>query len=309
MPATDPADQSAARELESALRAAIERRERPPVELTWFLALPKRVRRSGKLLETAQAESRVLLEHVRADWTRSRQADREREERLERAKAIPRDLNCLRTPDPKAWNGLGRRKKRCRSFEAVGRAFASRQRVSESCSSPQAVQHLDAFPDVPVRPPTPPHLRVSLWNVPGLLGSALTKENYGLNTPESPPSASTPSTPVPAAPTPLPAPGYPHMLPPGELVVFGKEVDRDLAYILARGRQTWAPVSDRPFRDVAVDVVTVQEHSPGLLEYIARLLFPAGVSRYDHALDAMGLEVLVDLVRGWYEISAYGIEQ
>ncbi|KAG8711761.1 hypothetical protein FRC09_020414 [Ceratobasidium sp. 395] len=310
MPATDPADQSAARELESALRIAIERRERPRVELTWFLALPKRIRRSGKLLETALAESRVLLEHVRASWAKAMDVEREREARLTRAQTIPRNLESLRAPDPGAWSGLGRRKKRCRAFDAVGRAFATRQQIASPTAPVQAVQHLDAFPDTPARPPTPPHLRVSLWNVPGLLGSALARENYGLNTPDSPPSASTPPTPMPVhdpIPT-VPVPAYPHSLPPEELTVFGKLVDKDLAYILARGRHAWAPLSERPLRDVAVDVVTAHELEPGALEYVARLLFPAGVSRYDQALDATCLEVLVDLVRGWYEIATYGIQ-
>ncbi|KAG8725962.1 hypothetical protein FRC12_023843 [Ceratobasidium sp. 428] len=310
MPATDPADQSAARELESVLRIAVERRERPPVELSWFLALPKRIRRSGKLLETALAESRVLLECVRADWTRTQQADREREERLVRAKALPRDLDCLRAPDPQAWNGLGRRKKRCRVFDAVGRAFTTRQQIASPPVPVRAVQHLDTLPDVPARPPTPPNLRTNIWNIPGLLGSATLRENYGLNTPLSPPSVPTPSTPVPIPKpaTPIPAPAYPLSLPPGELTVLGTTVSRDLAYVLARGRHSWAPGSRQSFRDRALDVMTAQQVAPGALDHIIRLLYPAGVSRYDQALDAPCLEPLVDLVHGWYDICVYGVE-
>ncbi|KAG8794410.1 hypothetical protein FRC12_024648 [Ceratobasidium sp. 428] len=309
MPATDPADQCAARKLESALRSAIERRERPPVELAWFLALPKRIRRSGKLLETALAESRVLLECVLADWTRTQQADRQRVERLEQAKALPRDLDCLRAPDPKAWNGLGRRKKHCRTFEAVGRAFVSRQRVPEPIQVPQPIQLLDpVLSPVPARPPTPPGLCTTIWNIPRLLGSATLRENYGVNTPQSPPSVSTPSTPIPKPGAPNPAPAYPHSPLPGELTVLGKTVSKDLAYVLARGRHAWAPGSRQCLRDRALHVMTAQQVAPGALACVIRLLYQAGVSRHDLALDVAGSELLVDLVHGWYDVSVYGIE-
>ncbi|KAG8725722.1 hypothetical protein FRC10_007928, partial [Ceratobasidium sp. 414] len=82
MPAADPLDQQAARAIESSLREAVARRERPRVELDWLLALPKRIRRSGKLLETARAEAKVLLEHVRSAWAKAVNAEQEREERL-----------------------------------------------------------------------------------------------------------------------------------------------------------------------------------------------------------------------------------
>ncbi|KAG9077573.1 hypothetical protein FS749_010528 [Ceratobasidium sp. UAMH 11750] len=145
MPADDPVDQQATRALESSLREAVKRFERPPVELEWFTALPKRIRRSARLIEAAQNESRVLLEHIRAEWTKSRRAEREHEERLNRAKAIPRDLNCLRAPDPHAWNGLGRRKKRCRKDEAIGRAFTARQRaVTPAATTPGPVVDIHA---------------------------------------------------------------------------------------------------------------------------------------------------------------------
>ncbi|KAG9073862.1 hypothetical protein FRC06_011104, partial [Ceratobasidium sp. 370] len=102
MPAADPADQQAARAIESSLCEAVTRRERPPVELDWLLALPKRIRRSGKLLEAAQLESRVLLEHVRSAWTKAVSAELKQEARLARSRALPRDLECLRAPDPAA---------------------------------------------------------------------------------------------------------------------------------------------------------------------------------------------------------------
>jgi hypothetical protein len=129
MPAADPEDQQAARAIEASLREAVKQLERPPIELDWFMALPKRVRRSGKLLEAAQVEARVLLEHGRHTWAKERKAEVAREARLAELRAQPRDLGCLRSPGSPggAWQGIGRRKKRCRAFNAVGRAFNARK--------------------------------------------------------------------------------------------------------------------------------------------------------------------------------------
>ncbi|KAG9120236.1 hypothetical protein FRC07_004354 [Ceratobasidium sp. 392] len=138
MLADDPTDQAAARTLEASLRAAVARRERPPVELQWFLALPERTRRSGRLLEVAIAESLVLLERLREDWDRAREVEREREERLARAKAAPRDLECLHTPDGHPWHGVGRRKQRVRRFDSIGRTYTLRHARAHPTSTPQA---------------------------------------------------------------------------------------------------------------------------------------------------------------------------
>ncbi|QRW00968.1 hypothetical protein RhiJN_28986 [Ceratobasidium sp. AG-Ba] len=177
MPANDPADQQAARAFESSLRDAVDRLERPPVELRWFSALPKRVRRSLQLIEGAQTDAKVLLEHIRSEWTRTRQIELERGNRLAQARSQPRNIECLRAPDPAAWNGLGRRKKRCRAFEAVGKAYTTRQHVSKlapaaatSSVDVQAVE-LPGF-DAPTRPSTPPSLRDHVRNIPGLIERA-----------------------------------------------------------------------------------------------------------------------------------------
>ncbi|KAG8783298.1 hypothetical protein FRC12_019865 [Ceratobasidium sp. 428] len=77
MPTNDSADQQAAHLIESSLREAVERLERPPIELEWFLAMPTRIRRSAQLIEDAQAECRVLLEHVRAEWARAQKIARD----------------------------------------------------------------------------------------------------------------------------------------------------------------------------------------------------------------------------------------
>ncbi|QRV95022.1 hypothetical protein RhiJN_23040 [Ceratobasidium sp. AG-Ba] len=312
MPAADPADQQAARVIESTLRDAVQRSERPPIELVWFLALPKRIRRSGRLLEAAQAEAKVLVDRLRADWDRERQCEQEREARLTKAKAMPRDLECLRAPDPKAWNGLGRRKTRCRKFEGIGRLYTARQRAATSILPPQPVESLESESHLPpTRPPTPPGLRIAIYNTPELLSSVMTEENYGTNSP-APVAAPDPSSthvvpPVlPALAVDVPRPAYPYTLAPRELTVLGKDVDKDATYIIARGRHAWSPMADRTLRDVAIDVVCAQSLAPGALEYLADLLFPLGVSQYEQALPAAGLEILVEFVRGWYEICMDG---
>ncbi|QRV83169.1 hypothetical protein RhiJN_11185 [Ceratobasidium sp. AG-Ba] len=177
MPAANPADQQAARAIKSSLRDAVNRLEQPPIELKWFLALPKRVQRSAQLIEAAQSDSRVLLEHVRTEWIQTRRIEQERNERLAQARARPRDIECLQAPDPTAWNGLGRRKKRCRAFESVGRAYNARQQAfkREPVTQPRPIdlQAIDSAGfEAPTQPSTPPGLCTSVWNVPGLLDRA-----------------------------------------------------------------------------------------------------------------------------------------
>ncbi|KAG8700102.1 hypothetical protein FRC09_006174 [Ceratobasidium sp. 395] len=221
MPADDPADQNAARVSESSLRDTVNRLERPPIELEWFLALPKRVRRSAQLIRAAQTECQVLLEHVRSEWTRARNIERQREERLARTKCQPRDLECLRAPNPAAWNGLGRKKTRGRAFEAIGRAYTTRQQLAQPTAANDTApaarfassdNPADAFllhPSschVPKRPPTPPGLREAMYNVPRLLGQANGTDgcDYGCTTPRE-------LTPPPSPPPPVvvPPPDFP----------------------------------------------------------------------------------------------------
>ncbi|KAG8721812.1 hypothetical protein FRC08_009889, partial [Ceratobasidium sp. 394] len=53
MSAPNPADEQAARAIESSLREAVRLGERPQVELDWLLGLPGHVRESGKMLRVA----------------------------------------------------------------------------------------------------------------------------------------------------------------------------------------------------------------------------------------------------------------
>ncbi|KAG8683453.1 hypothetical protein FRC08_014276 [Ceratobasidium sp. 394] len=311
MPAVDPIDQKAARDIESSLREGVARRQRPQVELDWLLALPKRIRRSGKLLEAAQAEARVLLEHVRSAWTRATNAECEREERLARAKSQPRDLECLRAPDPAAWNGLGRRKRRCRAFDAVGRAYNIRHRPSDAIpgvpTSPTDVQCLHPLAFLaPNRPPTPPGLRLSMLNAPGLLSKANGPANpadYGLPSPNSPTPPASPPSPALPVPTLPPPPDFPCSPRPGEFTVRGHEIDPDMAYVVAQGRYAHSPRQGYSAQEAAVDIYFVEEQFPGALEYLAGLLFPRGVGQWDSMVVSAGLEPLVDFVHGWFDLS------
>ncbi|QRW09329.1 hypothetical protein RhiLY_08328 [Ceratobasidium sp. AG-Ba] len=302
MPAADSTDQQAARAIEASLRDAVNRLERPPVELEWFSGLPKRVRRSGQLVEAAFVEAKVLLNHIQADWTRARQIEWERKERLAKARAQPRDIDCLRAPDPMAWNGLGRRKKRCRAFEAVGKAYTTRQHISRLAPAAsqtrvevQAVES-PGF-DAPSRPSSPPGLRQFVRNIPGLMeraNSPADGRDYGWPSPVEPSLPSTPSS----TRSEVSAPAYPYSLTSRDLAVQGVEIDRDMAYVVARGRHGRMPCDHYMVQEAAVDIYLAEARVPGLLESVARALFPNGNMR-----DTSGLEAVLDLVHGWYLLS------
>ncbi|KAG8683432.1 hypothetical protein FRC09_016082 [Ceratobasidium sp. 395] len=315
MPANDPADQQAARIIESSLREAVERFERPPIELEWFLAMPKRIRRSAQLIEDAQAECRVLLEHVRSEWARTRRIEREREERLAHAKTTPRDLECLRAPDPAAWNGLGRKKKRGRAFEAIGRAYTTRRQLdphipvadTAPAARPASLDDpADAFllhPSschVPKRPPTPPGLREAMYNVPHLLGQANGTDDcdYGCPTPRKP-------TPPPSPPPRVPSPEFPRHATrqPGDFRVRELEIDPDLAYVVAQGRHARRAQPGYSAQRAAVDIYRAEKDFPGALDYLVKLLFPAGLGYYSDMARSSGMEPLVDFVHGWFDLA------
>ncbi|QRV77021.1 hypothetical protein RhiJN_05036 [Ceratobasidium sp. AG-Ba] len=315
MPAADPVDQEATRALELALRAAVQGRERSPVELRWFMALPKRIRRSGRLLDAAVAESLVLLEYVRADWERAQLAEREREQRLVRAKALPRDLECLRAPDPKAWNGLGRRKNCCRTFEAIGHAYTARQRSLPPSPTPErppivACLSVDVesppspsygMPDVPTRPPTPEGLREAAFSCVSLLASASGVNAYGHNTP----------CPMPTPPARIvrrpPSFVHPPCLEPqyeGETVINGRMVDYQLAYLVALGRWEACKWAQPPsLRQAAQDIIQAEVLQPGAISYLLDLFFPHGLDDWSSARP--NLLYLKDLVLGWYAVASF----
>ncbi|KAG8725306.1 hypothetical protein FRC09_002668 [Ceratobasidium sp. 395] len=314
MPVNNLADQQAAHVFESTLRIAVQRRERPPLELQWYDALPERVQSSGRLTEFAVVHSLVLLEHIRSAWGRTMDMERERETRLARAKALPRDLECLRAPDPNAWNGLGCKKKRSQAFEAVGRAYNTRRQLVPSSPATDTApatcpNHLEGTIDafllhpsschVPKRPATPPDLRESMYNIPGLVYTANVQAipaNYGFISPCSP-------SPPPSPPPRVPSPEFPRAPQPGEFWVRDREIDSDVAYIVAHGRHSHSPQAGYSAHKAALDVHRVEVNFPGALEYLAELLFPGGVGRWNEMADSFKMEPLVDFVHGWYDLS------
>ncbi|KAF8600458.1 hypothetical protein BDV93DRAFT_265858 [Ceratobasidium sp. AG-I] len=169
MPAADPLDQRAAREFKQTLRDLVSAGHASHSMLEWFSALPKRVRRSRRLIDDAwaalkaagikirqhDAHERALAEQVvvRAPsprdllslqgdanpWAEDEPVPRqtgniERERRLEVLRTQLRDLSCLRG-DGSAWSSVGRRKKRYRAFRAIGRTFLLHQTLSQASAT------------------------------------------------------------------------------------------------------------------------------------------------------------------------------
>ncbi|KAG9125852.1 hypothetical protein FRC07_005944 [Ceratobasidium sp. 392] len=305
MPGADPNDQLAARRLEAELRAAVTRQERPQIELDWFSALPKRIRRSGQLLTAAQAEAKVLLEHVRASWSQTRRSEQEREEQLVRAKALPRDIKCLCAPDPAAWNGLGRRKRRCRAFDAIGHAFTTRQRASAPLPPPPV-----PFSTRPTSVSTTPDLLLPAATSPqaaaNLVRKVRRKEPFASPSLSELHSPNPNYIPPPVTPAPVPSHTPPRLLPipypTGPISAFDREVNSHLAWLLARGRRRWNPGSALSLQEAAHSVVAADSYAPGLLGRLCKLLFPGGVQSHDKAVDPIGLEVILDLCAGWYDV-------
>ncbi|KAG8718859.1 hypothetical protein FRC08_004229 [Ceratobasidium sp. 394] len=304
MPAVDPEDQQATRAIETALWDAVNSHERPPIKLEWFMALPKCTRRSAELIVTAQAEAFVLLDHLRAAWTKARLAEQEWKEQLERARAQPRDLECLRAPDPVAWNGLGRRKKRCRSFEAVGRASNTRQRATSTIPptqpAPVDVQALhQSSVDVPTRPATPPGLREAAFSCVGLLASASGVNAYGHNSPYPMPPA--PPQIIHRPPSPVPPP-EPQLEYEGETIIDGQVVDCRLAYLMSMGRWEgckWrAPPTLRQSSQAILDMEALQL---GMLDWLMDVFFPHRLD--DWSLARTRLIYLKDFALGWYALA------
>ncbi|QRW10097.1 hypothetical protein RhiLY_09096 [Ceratobasidium sp. AG-Ba] len=273
MPATNPADQEAARAFESALRTAIKCQERSPVELRWFTALPKRIRRSRRLLEAAIAESLVLLDAQRLYH--------------ETSSVYVRQTRKLGT----ALGG------------AKIAAAPSKQPPVVACLSVDVNSPSSPLlaPDVPTRPPTPDGLREAAFSCIGLLASASGVNAYGHNTP----------CPMPIPPARIIRRPPSFVSPPqlqleyeGETVVNGQEVDSRLAYLVALGRWEsckWARVPS--LREAAENIIDAETLQLGALAYLTNLFFPQGLD--DWSLARPQLLYLRDLVLGWYAVAPF----
>lgn len=285
MPAQDPEDQAAARRYEQGLRASVARTGNM-WELEWFLSQPKRVRRSFKLIHAGLWEA-----------IEKRDEEEAKAKRLAALRAIPRDISCLHADGARPWNGLGRRKKRCRAFRAIGRAYMVHQRAAPS-PDPHPVPLLSVDTLVPsTRPATPDGLREVMYNCMGLISIANGPTNSGLNTPADPMPAPLP------VPAPCSPPSYPVSLQPKELCVYGHNIDPDYAFIVATGRHAMSPWQGS-LRDAAHDIRWAEDVAPGALGVLADLLFPGGVGKYDSESMLEPVDALLDFCSGWYELSS-----
>ncbi|KAG8704648.1 hypothetical protein FRC09_003410 [Ceratobasidium sp. 395] len=370
MPASDPLDQQAARAFEQDLRYYVMSGRAPQSKLDWFEALPKRIRRSRRLIdealgpveadairareELAQRRAEKFTRHLQVVAAQSQpqdssclqseaMADRQGKiqhtpptnpalldiehnpwgepsnpwaesltdahdsghvsvttaQRVEPRPVQMRDLSCLRG-DAKPWMGIGRRKKRCRAFHAIGQAYLLRRKL-DPLTVAAPVFTLEQEPEVPSRPDTPPDLREAVWR--------LDHSIYGLDGPSTPDIHSLASPEPESEPQPtLQRPLYPPTPPPieqipvqpGELNVYGHDVDPYFAYVVMRGRCAMAPQAAWSLRDAAVSIMTAEHIVPGVLTELASLLFPAGVHNFDSAVEPH--EAVMDFCRGWFEV-------
>ncbi|CCO31181.1 hypothetical protein BN14_05216 [Rhizoctonia solani AG-1 IB] len=320
MPIGDPADQKAARKIESLLREAVARGDCPPVELDWFLGLPDRTRNSSKLLQAALKLTEPLLKHARTSWAKEKATERAREEHLAELRAKPRDLDCLRSPDGATWQGIGRRKRRCRKFNAIGQAFTARQGVAAAAPVPQPSKEYicdihTAQACLPKRPGTPEGLREAAWSDPQLRKAASRLYRSGYTTPRRPPPApAPPPAPVPPPPviirrppSPTPPP-VPPALTETQIQVEHRVMDTHLAYVMALGRweyRNWSPAIS--LRQGAIMVLETEESLPGVLEGLIDVLFPHGFNQL--SLAQPKFSYVRDFVLGWYAVAPdHGLE-
>ncbi|KAG8710058.1 hypothetical protein FRC08_017682 [Ceratobasidium sp. 394] len=266
MPAADPADQQAARDFEQSLRYDVFSGRAPQAKLDWFLALPKRVRRSRRLIDEALGPLKAAEERAKEELVRRQTDEFLRNLRLTALRQQPQDLSCLRS-DGAPWAGIGRRKKRCRAFRATGQAYVLHQTLATPSAAP--VFTLDHAPDIPSRPATPPGLREAAFGCVGLLASASGVNAYGHNTPY--PMPPLPTRIIRRPPSPLPPP-KPQLAYEGETIIDGQLVDCYLAYVMAMGRWEgckWG--SQQSLREAAQSVADTDELQPRVLDNLINI--------------------------------------
>ncbi|QRW15394.1 hypothetical protein RhiLY_14393 [Ceratobasidium sp. AG-Ba] len=314
MPAANPEDQRQAREFERDLRNDVLAGLAHRATLNWFEAQPKRVRRSLKLIiKTAKRDKASLEEHVAGDpsscpprlpthalsttpprptlednpWAEHRPVMHCQPARKP-IQPQSRDLSCLKG-DGNAWAGIGRRKRRCRKFCAIGRTYVRHQSITST--PPVPVFALDEPARYHTRPATPPGLREALFGCVGLPRIADGPATYGLNTPVQPT----------IRPPPPVLPPFDQLeIKPGDLQVCGRRVNARFAYVIARGRQAMGSERRDVFRDAVLDVVTASNVILGVLGRLASVLYPDGM--HDLSSGANEHISLIYFCRGWCEL-------
>ncbi|KAG9082925.1 hypothetical protein FS749_006461 [Ceratobasidium sp. UAMH 11750] len=168
MPAADPDDQRAARDFEQSLRYDVFSGWARQAKLDWFLALPKCIQWSRRLIDEALGPLKAAKERAKEESVRQQNNKFLHTLRLAALRQQPRDLSCLRG-DATPWAGIGHRKKRCRAFRATGQAYVLHQTLVAPPAAP--VFTLNCVHDVPSRPVTPPGLREASQSVATCSGS------------------------------------------------------------------------------------------------------------------------------------------
>lgn len=311
MPATDAADQADAREYEQMLRYYVYSGRAPQDKLDWFLALPKRVRRSRRLIGEALGPYDEAREREQEDQERRMAAELEETLRLAAIRACPRDLSCL-TRGEAAWGGVGRRKKRCRAFRIIGKAYIRQLPpavaslapvfaldVPVSPSNDSSTSSPESTPPSSPRPATPDGLREAAFSCVGLLASSAGVNGYGQNTPR--PLPQPPTQVLRRPPSPIPPP-EPRLEYEGETIIDGQPVDCRLASLMAMGCWEGCKWRSPPsLRRTAQSILDTDALQPGMIDCLISIFFPQGLD--DWSLARPRLVYLKDFVLGWYALA------
>ncbi|KAG8726312.1 hypothetical protein FRC10_007249, partial [Ceratobasidium sp. 414] len=248
-----------------------------------------------------------VLQRVKRAWTVTKTAaEATNAAQLTVPRSMPRDLACLHVEGTGAWNSLGRRKRRCRAFHAIGHTFAAQRHLVPATTS--SLMSLDTEL-VPTRPSTPEGLRMSILNNFLLLSGAA---RHGAQAAYGCPTQALPTPPVPALPPPPTLPvcafqTFPRtqslsLTGPYEVVnsvgVVDMVVDGDVMTAVSMGRHSAAPWLPNDFPAVVQSIRESELEVPGGLAYLYQVLFPGGVR--DPATALTPTVAMMQLVHGWW---------
>ncbi|KAG8724584.1 hypothetical protein FRC09_016913 [Ceratobasidium sp. 395] len=227
MPA-DPENQRDAREFEHSLHEDVLAGRTDPAHLRLIVETAKHDK-APRVQDTRHLEPPTgpsLLDIEQNPWAkpcRPARRDDAAVTRLDWRKVEPRDLSCLRG-DARPCMGIGRRKKRCRAFHAIGPAYVLHRSLALPAAT-ASVFTVESELEAPTPPDTPPDLREASWHLQYSIYGAegpTTPDYHSLASPELEPEPEPVSCPL-YPPTPPPIEQIP--VQPGELNVFGHDVD------------------------------------------------------------------------------------